>query len=157
RIWNELTHNPPDHNELGVLTPIDPDWSISFEFDDIGYVKDDEKDKLDADALLKSVREGTEEANAYRRSKHWSEITVVGWQQPPAYDQDTKRLVWSIKGRSGDHEGVNYDTRVLGRRGVMKVKLVAGVDELAEIVPVFNKLLKGFEFSAGQRYDEWRS
>ena len=32
-------------------------------FDAEGYVKDDEAEKLDADEILKLIREGTEEAN----------------------------------------------------------------------------------------------
>ena len=38
-----------------------------FEYDDSGYVKDDDKDELDADAMLASIREGTEQANVERK------------------------------------------------------------------------------------------
>src|SRR6188472_135618 len=50
RAWAELTQNPPDSRTLGVLMPIKgSDWFMVFEFDASGYVKDDDKDKLDAD------------------------------------------------------------------------------------------------------------
>ncbi|MGH9790785.1 MAG: DUF2167 domain-containing protein, partial [Candidatus Acidiferrales bacterium] len=49
-----LTQNPINGNELGVLVPDRTDdsasWFIIFEYHDTGYVKDDEKDQLDADA-----------------------------------------------------------------------------------------------------------
>jgi uncharacterized membrane-anchored protein len=35
------------------------------------YVKDDDKSSLDADAMMKSIRQGTEEANAERKSRGW--------------------------------------------------------------------------------------
>ncbi len=30
--------------------------------------------------ILESIREGTAEANDYRRSKGWAPVEVVGWQ-----------------------------------------------------------------------------
>ena len=59
RVWNELTQNPPDPGMLGVMMPSDnPDWFLVFEFDETGYVKDDDKDKLDAAAILSSIHKG---------------------------------------------------------------------------------------------------
>src|SRR5262245_3570399 len=59
----ELTHNLVAGNELGALVPNDSTstWFVIFQFSDVGYVKDDDKDKIDADALMKSIRAGTEE------------------------------------------------------------------------------------------------
>src|SRR5712691_2247798 len=55
RKFLELTQNPPSGNELGVLIPErkenDPSsgfWFVIFEFHEIGYVKDDDRDKLNA-------------------------------------------------------------------------------------------------------------
>src|SRR5215470_1012362 len=46
----ELTHNPSSGNELGAVVPRgdDQSWFMIFEFADSGYVKDDEKNNLDA-------------------------------------------------------------------------------------------------------------
>src|SRR4029453_8271579 len=54
----ELTQNPTSGRELGVVIR-DTEagaWFVVFEFKDIGYVKDDEKDTLDGEALLKSIK-----------------------------------------------------------------------------------------------------
>ena len=48
RKMMELMHNPTDGSELGLVTNEDLDWFVTFEFSDIGYVKDADKEKLDA-------------------------------------------------------------------------------------------------------------
>ena len=62
----EAMGNPTSGSELGFLAPTSLVWFVVFEFADVGFVKDDDKDKLDADKLLKSIKEGTEAANKYR-------------------------------------------------------------------------------------------
>ena len=114
----ELTQNPSHGNELGVLLSDDGSWFVIFRFSDDGYVKDDDR-KLDADAILSSIRSGTEESNKIRQQRGWATIEVVGWQQKPFYDSATNNLTWSIRGKSGDEASINHSTRLLGRRGVM--------------------------------------
>ena len=55
-----------------------------FEFSDVGYVKDDEKDKLDADKLLASIKRGTAEANKERVRAGNPPLEIVGWEVPPS-------------------------------------------------------------------------
>src|SRR5689334_3417858 len=43
---------PVSGNEMGLLRPTNHAWTVIFEFRDIGYVKDDDKNNLDADKLL---------------------------------------------------------------------------------------------------------
>jgi len=44
-------------------------------------VKDNEK--IDADAILKTLKENTEASNAERKRRGWPELHVVGWSIPP--------------------------------------------------------------------------
>ena len=158
----ELTHNPASGHELGVLVP-DPQngripWFVIFEFEETGYVKDDEKDKLDSNAILKSLREGTEESNKYRAQKGWKPYHVVGWSKPPFYDPATHNLTWSITGQEdGGGQNVNYSVRLLGRRGTMSADLVLGTEMVPTVVPEFENLLSGFSFVQGQKYSEFRA
>jgi len=69
---------PVEGNELGLLRATNEEWAIVFKFSDIGYVKDDDKDKLDADKLLASIRRGTEEANKMRIEAGNPAIEVIG-------------------------------------------------------------------------------
>ncbi len=154
----ELLHNPTSGREQGFVAPVDgSDWFMVFEFSPIGYVKDDEKDQLDADALLASIRRGTEAANKVRRERGWTTMDIVGWQTPPFYDQRTNNLRWAILGRSESSQTVNYSTRLLGRSGVMEVDLVLDPQDLTATLPEFDRVLSEFSFKQGQKYAEFRS
>src|SRR4030095_6982888 len=87
RRFMERTQNPTNGDEYGTLAPIaaDENWFVVFEFDNVGYVKDDEKDKIDADALLKSMQEGSKRANKERKRRGWAEMDIVGWSSPPSH------------------------------------------------------------------------
>lgn len=157
RKLEELLHNPPDDEPTYTFAPSDGSWLAYFAYDDTGYVKDDEK--IDADALLKSFKDGTEEANEERRKRGWEAIHVVGWKNSPVYDTQFKTLAWSILGREdGSKEDiVNYNTRLLGRTGVMRVLLVAGSEDLEAAVADFKKKADGFAFKPGQTYADFRT
>jgi uncharacterized membrane-anchored protein len=156
----ELTHNIPNGNELGALVSNDRDssWFMIFEFDDTGYVKDDEKDSLDADALLKRIKQGTEDGNEERRKRGWRALHVVGWDRAPYYDPVTHNLTWATRVRgddSKDEGSVNHSIRLLGRRGTVNVDLVASPGEYAASVPAFNNLISGFSYKPGSRYSDF--
>jgi len=158
----ELTQNPVSGHEMGVLIP-DPQnghvpWFVVFEFEDTGYVKDDEKDSLDNDKILKSIQDGTEQSNKIRAQKGWKPYHVVGWSKPPFYSPESHNLTWSILGREdGGGENVNYSVRLLGRRGTMSADLVLGTNLVQTVVPEFERLLTGYSFVQGQKYSEFRS
>jgi uncharacterized membrane-anchored protein len=153
----DLTQNPISGLELATISPVSDSetWFLIFEFDEVGYVPDDEKDSLDADAMLASIREGTEAANEERRERGWSPLTVVGWQETPHYDPDTQNLSWAIIGENEGRRSINRIVKVLGRRGVMTVTLVAGTEELAAAVPRVDTLLGGFRYTQGHTYAEY--
>jgi len=149
----ELTENIPSGEELGLLAPTDLSWFTIFSFDEIGYVKDDEKNSLDADAILKSIQEGTEAANEQRKSRGWGTMSVLGWIQPPHYDGVTHNLEWSFRGE--DNKGVsiaNYSTKYLGRRGVMRVEVVADPQNLTAVLTQFRKIMERFSYSPQNDY-----
>ena len=155
----EMTQNPLEGNERGVViceAETNP-WFVIFAYDPSGYVRDDEGGKLDSDAILSSIRRGTEAANRERRKRGWSTLEVEGWTTEPHYDQKTNNLTWALTGRTSDNErNVNHSVRLLGRGGVMHLDLVSDPEHFAAVVPKFNALVTGFEYSAGHKYAEWR-
>lgn len=155
----QLMENPVAGNEVGLLAPTDEEagWFVVFEFQDIGYVKDDEQDQLDADAILKSIRDATEQANEERRRRGWATMEILGWERPPAYNATTNNLTWAIRGRSEGELVVNYNTRLLGRTGVMSANLVVSPAKLASVLPEFESLLGGYAFQPGKKYSEFRA
>ena len=54
----EAMQNPVGGHELGFLMEKGKDWFIVFEFDETGYIRDDEKANLDADAMLSRSARG---------------------------------------------------------------------------------------------------
>jgi len=157
RRFMELTENPVSGTEMATLAPIadEANWFVVFEFNETGYVSDEEKDQLDADAMIDSIRTGTEAANEERRKRGWQTMSIVGWHEEPHYDDLTNNLSWAIVGDSGGHQSINRIIKVLGRRGVMTVTLVAGPDELVSAIPLTNSLLAGYRYRAGSTYAEY--
>jgi uncharacterized membrane-anchored protein len=153
----EAMGNPTSGTELGFLAPTSMVWFVVFRFNDTGYVKDDEKDKLDAEAMLDSIKRGTESANERRKAMGAAPLTVVGWEQPPKYNSETHNLEWAIRGESEGQQVINYNTRLLGRKGVMEVKLVIAPDRLEATIPDYQSILQGYSFKQGQTYAEYRS
>lgn len=161
RRFMEMTGNPPSGRELGVIMPAEEgkSWFLLFEYDEVGYVKDDEKDKIDADAILESVREGTEASNEERKKLGGGEIHVVGWFEKPHYDAKSHNLVWAIeaKGEVDTDRSVNYDVRLLGRKGYISATLVTDPGSLHADLPHVQTLLSGFSFEEGKRYADFVS
>jgi len=157
RALMKAAGEPVSGHELGLLKATNAHWSVIFEFSDVGYVKDDEKDQLDADKLLAAIKRGTAEANKERVSAGNPPLEIVGWEVPPKYDATTHNLEWAIRATSGDRAILNYNTRLLGRKGVMEVVLIVDPENLPETLPTFRNLLAGYSFSTGNNYAEYRS
>jgi uncharacterized membrane-anchored protein len=153
----ELMHNPTDGSELGLLTNDTLEWFVIFEFEDIGYVKDADKEKLDGNELLAALRKGNEAGNEERKRRGWSLISIDGWHTPPFYNKETNNLEWCIRGSSEGHEIVNYNTRILGRAGVMSANLLVAPEALDATLATIKGILKGFSYIQGQKYSEWKS
>jgi uncharacterized membrane-anchored protein len=156
RLLMEALHNPINGNELGFFAPTSLVWFVVFEFSEVGYVRDDERDKLDADKMLASIQQATERSNKQRAKHGWPPLEIIGWEQAPFYEPESHNLTWAIRAQSLGEPVVNYNTRLLGRRGVMSVALVLTPEQLAETVPVFKSALRTYSFKPGGRYAEYR-
>jgi len=147
---------PTSGNELGLLQPTNAPWSVIFEFSNIGFVKDDEKDKLDADKLLQAIKAGNDEGNKERQRNGNPPLIIVGWEQEPKYDPVTHHLTWAIRATSEGRAILNYNTRLLGRKGVMEVVLICEPEEFSKTLPVFSGLLNHHKFLSGETYAEYK-
>lgn len=152
----EALQNPTSGNESGFIAPQTFDWFAVFEYEATGYIKDDEKNSLDANAILTSIRQATEKSNELRRSKGWSAMTITGWHTPPTYNSTTHNLEWAINGESEGSKVVNYQTRILGRGGVMRVVLVASPTDMTAAMPKYRTVLSQFSYKPGSNYAEFK-
>lgn len=152
----EAMGQPEREGLMGSIGSTNTDWSVMFYYDASGYIKDADKEKLDADQLLQSYREGTEAANKHRAKSGIPPIHVTGWEVPPRYNPETHNLEWAIRGSSEGEDILNYDTRLLGRKGVMSVKLIVAPKEFAATLPAFTNLMAGYKFNVGESYAEYK-
>lgn len=154
--------NRVDDSFVGAVFPdSEADWFAVVKFVREGYIKDDDAKDWNADDLLKSLREGTEAANAERVKRGITPIEVTGWAQKPQYDAAAHRLVWSAlsqdKGGSADDQGVNYNTYALGREGYISLNLVTSAREIDKYKPDASKLLAALQYDDGKRYADFNS
>jgi uncharacterized membrane-anchored protein len=83
-------------------------------------------------------------------------VTLVGWAEPPHYDARAHKLYWAKELAFGaDEHTLNYSIRVLGRRGVLVLNAVAGMDKLPAIRQETQTVLAAVDFNDGHRYADY--
>lgn len=154
----EKTHNLYSGDELGVLyTPDEKGFMALFTFEDTGYIKDAANEKLDADAMWKQMVENEKAANEERKDKGWEELHLVQWAEAPRYNPDTQRLEWAETIEEKGQQFVNYNTKILGRKGVMRVIVVPHGEDWQAMLSPLNASLDGFSYTSGNKYSEWKT
>ena len=152
----QLYGNRPSPARVGTLAPEALEWFVVFTFDDVGYVKDDEKDELEPDEMLEAFKENQEMANEQLAAVGQEPLYVDGWAKEPFYNEQTNKLEWALRLRTGSGEQVvNYKTRLLGRQGVMDSVLVCGPEELESLLPTYQRLIADFDYASGKSYAEY--
>ena len=161
RIW----HNPPSRTKsLGMLVPagvsfMSPEaWAVIISYEEDGYVKDDDANKINYDDLLKDIRAGVKAGNAERLKEGYPSIELIGWAATPRYDAAAKKMYWAKEIKFGDspENTLNYDIRVLGRRGVLVLGAIASMSQLADIEAATPMLLGAVDFQEGHRYSDFK-
>jgi len=82
------------------LTPYDNgSWGVTIEYEEDGYVSDDEA------------------------------IELIGWAAEPYYDKASHKMHWAkeIKFGSQERNTLNYNIRILGRKGVLVLNFIASM------------------------------
>lgn len=150
--------NPGDGSELGtVISAENPDsFFVLIRYEAMGYVKDDEADKIDAAELLQSYKDGTEARNEERAKAGAPALHVEGWGEEPHYDAKLHHLIWALTAKSGNESVVNFETRVLGREGVMSMTLICDPKDLAAAKPQMSSLLANTTYKEGKRYSDFK-
>jgi len=152
-------HNDP--TTLGLIFPREGQWMAVAKWEKSGYIKDDDAKNWNADDLLKSLKEGTEEQNKEREKMGIPAIMVDRWAEAPHYDAASHRLVWSVLAKLKQGEdpdpGVNYNTYALGREGYLSLNLVTDLKDLAAHKVDAQALLGALQFNDGKRYADFNS
>ena len=150
----QLTGNLPRQNSY-LLGRKDLAWFAVLDFVPEGYVKDDEK--IDADKLLAILKEGNEAGAQERKKRGLPSLVLDGWQLPPQYDADNKRLEWAtVLHSDGGEKVVNYSTKLLARRGYTTAVLVSDPANFTSDVAEFKAALKTVQYVPGESYAEFK-
>ena len=155
--------NPGSNPEIvGLILPRDPraTWAMPVRFHKSGFIKDDDARTWNADAMLRSLRLGTEEQNRDREKAGIPGLAVTGWSEAPHYDATQQRLVWamaaSVIGAKPDApQNVNYNTFALGREGYFSLNMLTALSDLPALKPVADKQIAALEYNAGKRYADF--
>lgn len=159
-VLSNLWGNPEDKTVLGSLVPDgkgvthNNSWMFVISYQGDGYVKDDDAGDIDYDDLLKTMKEDVAAENEERKKGGYSEVELIGWASKPYYDNTLKVLHWAKElefGHDKNHT-LNYDLRVLGRKGMYNISAVAGIDQLAEVKASIPEIIKSVEFNDGNKY-----
>ena len=170
-VLTKLWGNPPDRaRPLGLIVPVAGDsphaslfgrdsWAVIVEYEEDGYVKDDDASKINYSDLLKEMQTGVRGESEARVKDGYDSIELIGWATAPHYDAVAKKLYWAKEiqfGQTKEHT-LNYNIRMLGRRGVLVLNAVAGIDQLAEIEKAAPSILSMVEFQDGHRYSDFQT
>jgi uncharacterized membrane-anchored protein len=166
KVLTDLWGNPPSEaNNLGMLFPANANlvgensWGVVITYEEDGYVEDKEAENINYDELLKQMREGEQEANAERQKAGYEAVRLLGWAAPPRYDKAAHKLYWAKELQFGkdDEHTLNYDIRVLGRKGVLSLNAVASIGQLKEVEQGMQGVLQFVEFNPGSRYSDYQA
>jgi uncharacterized membrane-anchored protein len=159
-VWGNLK----GQTALGMLVPAGSaasiaDYAFVVEYQDMGYVKDDDADKINYDDLLKQLKEESTDANEERRKAGIPAMSLVGWASRPYYDKTKNVLHWAKEFSVDGYEEntLNYDVRVLGRKGVLVLQAVSGVMQLDSVKQNIDPLLNAVAFTKGNTYADFDS
>jgi uncharacterized membrane-anchored protein len=160
RYWGN-----PDGSSLGMLfpsanNPLDEgSWAYVIEYSPSGHVKDDDADDINYDDLLEEMQADTEEANKERVAAGYEPVKLVGWASQPYYDKTQHTLHWAkmLTFGAANEKTLNYNVRILGRKGVLVLNAVGGADKLAEIKTSIPSLLSAVSFAKGEQYTDFNA
>lgn len=163
-ILEEVWGNLKGQTALGMLVPVNSsatlaDYAFVVEYMDMGFVKDDDANDINYNDLLKQLKEEGAEANKERLAAGIPSMDLVGWASTPFYDKKSNVLHWAkeYKVEGYDENTLNYDVRVLGRKGVLVLQAVSDVAQLDSVKKNIDPLLQAITFTSGNKYSDFNA
>ncbi|AEF22917.1 MULTISPECIES: DUF2167 domain-containing protein [Pseudomonas] len=164
RVLVQAWGNPPDEKPpLGMILPkgvsplAEESWAVTVEYEESGYVSDEDAADIDYNDMLKDLQQSAEEDNKWRAENGYEPVSIVGWASAPHYDAEGKKLHWAKEVQFGDSDEhtLNYNIRVLGRKGVLVLNFIAGMHQLPQIEQNVPAVLAMTDFNDGNRYADF--
>jgi uncharacterized membrane-anchored protein len=159
RVWD----NDPwlGRGALGLLLPnLDPlssrSWAVIIRYADPGHVDDADADKIDPEERRHALDNQVQKVKAARAADGLEFIELLGWVHKPSYDKATRTLSWGTQMRFDRKKSeLHYDIRVLGRRGVLGLDVLAEMAQRGLVERQIPDLLKMASFNPGNLYSDF--
>ena len=160
----DLWGNPDDGGQsMGFILPenqgvmSDSGYVFNIEYNEIGFVKDEDADEIDYDELLTQMRKDAVEENKERVRLGYDKVEIVGWAATPFYDKERKILHWAKEIKFGDlnENTLNYNVRILGRKGVLVLNAISSMPNLPIVQKDIPNVLTIVQFNKGYQYEDF--
>ena len=88
-----------------------------------------------------------------------AKVRLLGWASNPHYDKARHALHWAklLKFGNNSEPTLNYNLRLLGRKGVLVLNAVASEEDMADIKASIPTSLANVDFAKGQQYLDFDS
>ena len=168
-VLTDIWGNPPSSDgsakSLGLLFPkeggigLEDSYAINITYSEDGYIDDSDAKDMDYDELLETIQDGANESNIARAEAGYETIDVVGWASSPFYDAENKKLHWAQEIKFGDAplNTLNYNIRVLGRKGYLNLNAISDITVLPKVKKDIDQVLTAVNFTEGNRYADFDS
>jgi uncharacterized membrane-anchored protein len=163
KVLHDFWGNPPQDPPLGMIFPPDLGpmdrnaWAVLVAYEEEGHVNDSDASKINYGELLKTMQQSVRDANPEREKMGYPGMELVGWAEPPHYDAATHKLYWAktLHEIGAPGSGLNYNIRVLGRKGVLVLNAIADVRDLGTVSAQMPRVMAMVDFQPGNTYAEF--
>ncbi|HEX8270143.1 MAG TPA: DUF2167 domain-containing protein [Flavobacterium sp.] len=164
-VLTELWGNPEDTTVLGAILPenggvtYDDSWMFIINYEDMGYVADDDAADINYDELLEEIQGDMKAESDERVAAGFETVSLVGWASKPYYDDKLKVLHWAKELKFGETETntLNYDLRVLGRKGVFRISAVSDINSLPDVKKSIPAIVQSVKYKDDFTYADFDS
>ena len=162
-VLTTLWGNPPSE-VLGMLFPEETSplsdnlsYAVEISYSEEGYIDDEDAAEIEYDELLEEMQSDVLASNQARTAQGYPTLDLVGWAAPPFYDAENKKLHWAkeIKFEGAAENTLNYNIRVLGRKGYLTLNAIGDMDVLPEFQGKVDQILGSVSFNEGHRYGDF--
>ncbi|MFD2969606.1 DUF2167 domain-containing protein [Sphingobacterium bambusae] len=162
-VLSTLWGNPEDQDIIGMLVPEGKgvlhanSWAFTISYDAMGYVEDKDAQEINYDEMLAETKKDLASENENRKAAGYGSVELIGWASKPYYDDSKKVLHWAkeISFQDDSLNTLNYNLRVLGRRGIYLINAVAAIDQLPEVEKSIDPIIASVNFKEGDRYADY--
>lgn len=162
-VLTDLWGNPEDTSIIGLLVPegrgvmAGNSWVYAVSYEEMGHISDDDAEDIDYEELLQQMKEDAVAENAEREKAGYQPVSLIGWAAAPFYDKDKKILHWAKEFKFGKDSlnTLNYNLRILGRKGLFMLNAVATMNELSEVKASINPVISSITFDKGSTYSDF--